>query len=131
MNDALGNFLQAILLDAVRFLLPFFLFWLAKEIAVVWAQIKASKPALAKALADGAPLAVQAAEQLGILKLIDDKKEYAVNYLQSLLDHDGLKNVNVAIVEGAIEAAVHAADFPHLTAEPVAPTPVVTPTPSS
>lgn len=63
------------------------------------------------ALEEGAQMAVRAAEQLKIAELIEDKKDYAVGFLQNYLDGLGLK-VDLSLVEAAIEAAV-IENFPH------------------
>lgn len=53
----------------------------------------------------GADMAVKAAEQLEIAKLITDKKGYAIATLKNYLDANGI-DIDLALIEAAIEAAV-------------------------
>jgi len=57
------------------------------------------------ALDSAAAMAVQAAEQLNIAGLIQDKKNYAVSVVQAYLVQRGL-TIDLALIEAAIEQAV-------------------------
>ena len=52
-------------------------------------------------------VAVNAAEQAGLAKLIEDKKQYAIGLAQQYLSKQGIP-VDVSLLEGLVEAAVKA-----------------------
>jgi hypothetical protein len=125
MNDFLSTFLQNLAMALIPLLVPVAVVWIVKEIQLIWSDFKARNAGLAYILEDGAKLAVAAAEQAGIAKIITDKKSYAIATLQAILDTHGYKNIDLGVIEAAIEAAVGNAAFPHSTP------PATTPTPSS
>lgn len=51
-------------------------------------------------------MVVHAAEQSGLVGLIEDKKQYAIDTLQAIVDARGWK-IPVAQIEAEIEAAIH------------------------
>lgn len=69
-------------------------------------RIKNEKPDLYKVLDLLVKQGVSAAEQLGLNGQIEDKKAYALKYVQDMLNQYGLKEIDVAIIEAKIEAAV-------------------------
>ena len=58
-----------------------------------------------KQIENGARLAVQAAEQAGAAQLIQNKKVYALEWLQKWLESNKI-NVDVMLLDGLIEGAV-------------------------
>jgi hypothetical protein len=91
--------------------------YLAKQLAGLWSEFKFAQPNLASTLEQGADLAVHAAEQIGVVKLLaqgySGKRAYALAIAQKFLDEHGLKGVSADLTLAAIERAVLAADFPH------------------
>ena len=81
--------------------------WLAVTIKRIWAGIKADRPELAYTLETVARIAVQAAEQAGAAGYIEDKKQYAIEFIQNYLDAQGWGAIDVSVIEAAIEAAVY------------------------
>lgn len=51
-------------------------------------------------------MVVHAAEQSGLVGLIEDKKQYAIDTLQAIVDARGWK-IPIAQIEAEIEAAIH------------------------
>jgi hypothetical protein len=74
----------------------------------VWASLKASQPTLAELLEQYARIAVEAAEQAGVKKLIADKKTYAVAVTQAWLAEVGFGAVNVELIAAEVERQVGA-----------------------
>lgn len=111
-QDFLVKFLTAFALALIPVVVPLVVAkvkqWLAqaKEVAKEW------RPELYQALDMGAKLAVTAAEQAGLAGLIKEKKDYAINALEAYLAEFGY-NVDVDVIDAAIEAAVNEAAFPH------------------
>jgi type II secretory pathway component PulK len=75
---------------------------------VQWQNFKAAQPMLAEQVAYYARIGVEAAEQAGIKKLIDDKKAYAVLIATLWLDQKGLNGIDVALIEAEVERQVRA-----------------------
>lgn len=71
-----------------------------------WAQIESARPELAQQLAMYARIAVEAAEQAGLAKLIDDKKTYATEIVVRWLETKGLGWVDIPLIEAEIERQV-------------------------
>lgn len=72
----------------------------------VWAELKASQPDVADIVARYARIAVEAAEQAGAAKLIDDRKAYAIHVIYAWLEEVGLQGINVELIEAEIERQV-------------------------
>ena len=70
------------------------------------AELEASKPQLSWYLHEAVEIAVVAAEQAGIQGFVEDKLQYALNIAQEYLNEHGWDEVNVAVLEAAIEAEV-------------------------
>ena len=66
------------------------------------AELKANAPQLAGAISTAVNMAVKAAEQMGL----SDKKQYALSVAQEWLDLNGWGEIDVFILEAAIESAV-------------------------
>ncbi len=71
-----------------------------------WAEFKEKQPVLAIQLASYARIAVEAAEQAGAAKLIEDKKKYAVEIVSRWLEQVGLQGIDIALIEAEIERQV-------------------------
>jgi len=70
------------------------------------AELEASKPKLYWYLAEAAELAVAAAEKMNASEFIDEKKQYALEIMQSWLDAHGWDEVDIELLEAALEAEV-------------------------
>lgn len=90
---ALGGLTSVLLTYAIR--------WTKAKIA----ELKAETPYLNELVNVVVPIAVQAAEQLGYGKKIEDKFEYAFEVAQHFLVERGF-DVSTEFLEAAIEAAV-------------------------
>jgi len=78
-----------------------------KALSKKWlAELEASKPSLYWVLEEAVEIAVRAAEQSEMAGFIDDKKQYAFNIVQAWLDARGWDEIDVEILEAAIEAEV-------------------------
>ena len=69
-------------------------------------ELEASKPKLYWYLDEAASLAVAAAEKMSASEFIDEKKQYALEIMQSWLDAHGWDEVDVELLEAALEAEV-------------------------
>ena len=101
------NLLQRFAFEILLFvILPF----VAKALAVLtkkWmAELEATKPQLAWYLQEAVSISVAAAEQAGLAGFVEDKKQYAFQIAQQWLDEHGWDEVNIDILEAAIEAEV-------------------------
>ena len=70
------------------------------------AELEASKPKLYWYLSEAAELAVAAAEKMSASEFIDEKKQYALEIMQSWLDAHGWDEVGIELLEAALEAEV-------------------------
>jgi len=70
------------------------------------AELEASKPELASYLREAVEMAVVAAEQANLAGFVENKKQYAFQVAQQWLDAHGWNEVNVDVLEAAIEAEV-------------------------
>ena len=78
-----------------------------KVLIAKWlADIEASKPQLANFLREAAEIAVAAAEKAHLSEFIEDKKQYALNVMQAYLNEHGWDEVDIDVLEAAIEAEV-------------------------
>ena len=100
-----GKIIETVLLSILPLLAAQVVALLFAWIKKIWADIKASKPNLAYWLEAGAHIAVKAAEQGGIAGYVEDKKQYAIEYLEKFMAEKGLV-VDVDLIVGAVEAAV-------------------------
>jgi type II secretory pathway component PulK len=84
-----------------------------------WEMFRTMRPDLASQLAMYARIAVEAAEQAGLAKLIEDKKQYAIEIVIRWLGTVGLNGIDVELIEAEIERQVrelHDRQKYHLTA---------------
>lgn len=78
-----------------------------KALAKKWlAEIENSKPTMYYYLREAVKIAVRAAEQSSLSGLIKDKKLYAIETAQAFLVEHGWDEIDVAVLEAAIEAEV-------------------------
>jgi hypothetical protein len=104
--DLLFKIVEGVLVAAAPLIVGLVAAWLKAKIDLV-------KTRAASELSDqqrwllkvAANVAVDAAEQMKLANLIEDKKEYAIVAAQDYLNAHGI-NINVSVVEAAIEAAV-------------------------
>ncbi len=73
---------------------------------VQWANLKASQPLVADQVAFYVRIAVEAAQQAGIAKLITDKKAYALDITLRWLSQNGLDGIDIELIEAEIERQV-------------------------
>ena len=69
-------------------------------------ELELNKPEFADALKLAVSLAVKAAEGMELGNFITDKKEYAVSIAQKWLDQEGWEEIDISILEAAIESEV-------------------------
>lgn len=69
-------------------------------------ELEASKPKLYDVLSIAAQMAVAAVEQMELAGFISDKKQEACNIVQAYLNELGWDEVDVSVLEAAIEAEV-------------------------
>lgn len=105
--DVFQKFVFNILVAVLPVLAVYVIAWVKAQVDLRLSQIENSKPKFAEALRSAASLAVQAAEQAGFAKLVDDKKQYAFNIAQIWLDENGWEEIDIDILDAAIEAEVN------------------------
>jgi type II secretory pathway component PulK len=71
-----------------------------------WEMFRITKPDLASQIAVYARIAVEAAEQAGLAKLIEDKKQYAIEIVIRWLNTVGLSGIDVELIEAEVERQV-------------------------
>jgi D-alanyl-D-alanine carboxypeptidase len=99
------NLLQNILLLSLPAIAGAFVAVAVAYIKKLAAQIEAEKPDVFVVLQLFAEAAVQAAEQMNIAGLIEDKKAYALEQVQKWLDEKGII-LDASLIEQAIESEV-------------------------
>jgi len=109
--EQIVDFLQAFLQELLVLIAPIVAGFVSAALIALtkkWlAEIEASKPQLADAIKQAVSLAVQAAEQAGIAGLIEEKKAYALSIAESWLDQNGWEEIDLVILDAAIEAEVN------------------------
>jgi uncharacterized protein YfaA (DUF2138 family) len=101
-TDFLWKLLENILTAVLPILASALTVWLVQKIREAGKKINADQMYYIR-LAVG--IAVTAAEQAGLAKLITDKKQYALEITQAYLNKQNIK-VDIALIDGLIEAAV-------------------------
>lgn len=104
-NEILSAVLQAVLLVSLPPLAVGAYKWLSAKAQEILVDLKAWQPELVDFVQHAASFAVSAAEQAGAAKLIEDKKNYAIEVAVAYLAAKGV-NVDLALIEAAIEKAV-------------------------
>ena len=109
MNEVI-NLLQGFAMGLLELMLPIVAGFVVAALIVLknkWLQeLENSKPELRWYLDEAVSLAVAAAEQSHLIELISDKKQYAVEVAQIWLDAHGWDEVDIDVLEAAIEAEV-------------------------
>lgn len=101
----LSRFLNEFLPAVAGVLATLLTTWGMLKIKQLWAEMKNDRPDLTFWLEHFAGLAVKAAEQAGASQFIDDKKSYAIQIVERLLQERGLA-IDLDLVDAAVEAAV-------------------------
>jgi len=70
------------------------------------AEMEAAKPELYWYLEEAAKIAVLAAEKSNVSGFVEDKKEYALEVAQQWLDSHGWDEIDIVVLDAAIEAEV-------------------------
>ena len=104
--DILSDLLQAVVIAAIPVLVPFVVKFLVAQANLMLAKARDMEPDLMFVLEEAAIIAVRAAEQSSLAGFIEDKKAFALEQAQLYLDAKGMKNINLSLIEAAIEAAV-------------------------
>lgn len=105
-TNALQEFVNLVLQAAVPILAGLVVFWLKAQVQIAMQKLENSKPQLAWAIKQAVSLAVQAAEQAELAGYIEDKKEYAMGIAESWLDQNGWDEIDIVMLDAAIEAEV-------------------------
>jgi hypothetical protein len=109
MNEFV-DLLQEFLMGLLVLVLPIVSAFVVKALnalAKKWlAELERNKPELADALKTAVNLAVKAAEGMELGEFIDGKKQYAMEIAQAWLNQEGWDEVDIDVLEAAIEAEV-------------------------
>ena len=109
MNDFV-NLLQEFAFGLAVAILPLLSAALVAAVGVLikkWlAELEAAKPELNWYLMEAVSIAIYAAEQAGLQGFAEDKLQYALNIAQEYLNEHGWEEINVVVLEAAIEAEV-------------------------
>jgi len=109
MDSELMKYLSAFLEPFLVIVLPILATFLAglvvQQIRLVQEKIKNERPDIYGILAFLTEAAVKSAEQAKIAELIDDKKAYAIQFVQDRLATYGIK-MDVSLIAAEIEKAV-------------------------
>ena len=104
--DLLQEFVFNLMVLALPIIAGFVIALLKAWIEKVLADVEEARPKLADAIRQAVSLAVKAAEGLSLAGVINDKKSYALSIAQIWLDEEGLGEINLGILEAAVEAEV-------------------------
>ena len=104
--NLLQQFVFNLLVLALPVIAAFLIALLKAWIEKVLAEVEEAQPKLADAIKQAVSLAVKAAEGLDLAGMITDKKAYALEIAQAWLDEEGWGEIELDILEAAIEAEV-------------------------
>ena len=104
--NVLQEFVMGLLLAALPVLAAYAIKALKAWGDKLLSDLENSKPSIYWALQEAAAIAVRAAEKMEFSKFIDDKKAYAFEIAQLFLDNEGWDEIDVELIEAAIEAEV-------------------------
>lgn len=104
--DLLQEFVFNLMVIALPIISAFLVAALRALIKKWLAELEANKPQLHWYLLQAAEVAVAAAEKMDASEFIEDKKQYAIEIAQSWLDAHGWDEVDIDVLEAAIEAEV-------------------------
>lgn len=96
---------QALILAMIPVLIPVLISLAVSSWRKTKAEIQAMSPEIYNALIMTAKIAVQAAEQLAMAGVIQEKKRYAIDRVTILLEQQGIV-MDVSAISAAIESAV-------------------------
>ena len=109
MNEFV-NVLQEFAMGLLVLVLPILSAFIIKALNALvkkWlAELEANKPDLSWYLAEAVDVAVRAAEQSNLAGFVNDKKEYALEVAQQWLDSHGWDEIDIVVLDAAIEAEV-------------------------
>lgn len=103
--EVLSVFIEKFLVAMATLIAPMAAVWLFAEARRAWAEFRLMQPKAAELLEQIAPIAVRAAEQAHLGGLIQDKKTYALEYVEKWLAAQGM-TIDLDLISAAIEAAV-------------------------
>ena len=101
-NVVLGELIT----QGLRILLPVGIALILKWATELWLKVKEQKPEIAELLQYAVAVATRAAEQEFGGKHGEEKKQYAIEFVQKYLAENGVK-VDVSVIASAIESAVY------------------------
>ena len=108
--DEFVNFVQLWAFELAKVALPIIAVFVIKALnalAKKWlSEFEANQPQLAWVLEQAVEMAVKAAEQAKAAGLIEDKKQHALETVQLFLNEHGWNEVDVEVLDAAIEAEV-------------------------
>ena len=104
--NVLQEFVMGLLLAALPVLAAFAVAALRALVKKWLNELEQNKPSFHWALSEAVEIAVRAAEKMEFSKFIDDKKDYAFEIAQRYLDNQGWGEIDVELIEAAIEAEV-------------------------
>ena len=105
-NDVISNVLQAVLIFILPPLAVAVVQWVKAKAERLLAEARQWNPTVTDFIQRAAMFAVAAAEQAGAAELIQDKKKYALAVAQRWLLANAQINIDMSLVEAAIEKAV-------------------------
>jgi len=109
MNEVV-NVLQEFVMGLLLAALPVLTVYAIKALKAwgdkLLADLENNKPSLHWALEEAVEIAVSAAEKMEFSQFIDDKKAYAFEIVQLYLDNEGWEEIDIELIEAAIEAEV-------------------------
>ena len=104
-KDFVSQLLQTVILAAIPVVVPIMVSIAIAYWRKVKAEIQEKAPVAYEALKVAARIAVQAAEQLAMTGVIQEKKRYAIDRVKLLLEGQGI-TMDIESISAAIEAAV-------------------------
>ena len=105
-KEVIGLIVMAVVMIAIPYVLQPYLSLAKVKAARAWADFEKDQPRLAVYLAQFAHVAVVAAEQVWLKEVAFDKKDYAVKVVQAWLDEEGYGDIDLVLIEAAVEEAV-------------------------
>lgn len=104
--DLAMKFLELLVVALAPVLLGYAIAWVKKKTSQLQAEMDAHLSDRQRWLVEATvETAVKAAEQMKLAKFIEDKKEFAIEYIQGVLDVNNI-HLDLRVIEAAIEAAV-------------------------
>ena len=104
--NLLQEFVMGLLIVALPILAGFAIRALKVWGDKVLSDLELNKPSLHWALEEAARVAVSAAEKMNLSGFLEDKKTYAMEIAQRFLNEAGWEEINLVLLEAAVEAEV-------------------------